>query len=74
MMTDIIYEWSQITHRSGQTPSAINVVWGDGHAGSSTSPAIFNQDDDYWDVDHGGYPGAPGNDQNFLNIMAAIQP
>jgi hypothetical protein len=54
MMTDIIYEWSQITHRS--------------------SPAIFNQDDDYWDVDHGGYPGAPGNDQNFLNIMAAIQP
>jgi prepilin-type N-terminal cleavage/methylation domain-containing protein/prepilin-type processing-associated H-X9-DG protein len=74
MMTDIIYEWSQITHRHGQTPAAINVVWGDGHASSCTSPAIFNQDADYWDVADGGYPGAPGNDQNFLNIMAAIQP
>ena len=73
MMTDIIYEWSQITHRNGQTPAAINAVWGDGHANSCTSPAIFNQDDDYWDVGHGGYAGAPGNDQNFLNINAAIQ-
>jgi prepilin-type N-terminal cleavage/methylation domain-containing protein len=74
MMTDIIYEWSQITHRSGQTPVAINVVWGDAHASTCTSPAIFNQGPDYWDVAQSGYPGAPGHDQNFLNIMAAIQP
>ena len=53
MMTDIIYEWSQITHRSGQTPLAINAVWGDGHATSCTSPAIFNQGPDYWDVANG---------------------
>jgi hypothetical protein len=74
MMTDIIYEWSQITHRSGQAPLAINVVWGDGHASSCTSRAIFNQGPDYWDVANTGYPGSPGHDRNFLNIMAEIQP
>jgi prepilin-type N-terminal cleavage/methylation domain-containing protein len=74
MMTDIIYEWSQLTHRSGQTPVAINAVCGDGHAGSCTSRAIFNQGPDYWDVANSGYPGAPGHDQNFLNIMAQVQP
>jgi len=75
MMNDTIYEWTLIAHRSGRTPSAINVVWGDGHASSCTGSAIFNQEPDYWNADAGlgGGPGEPGNDQNFLNIMAAIQ-
>ena len=76
MLTDIIYEWTQITHRTGSTPSAINIVWGDGHAGTCTSPAVVNPDPDYWNADAGlgAGPGEPGEDQNFLNIMAAIQP
>jgi hypothetical protein len=76
MLTDIIYEWTQITHRTGNTPSAINVVWGDGHATTCTAPAALNPDPDYWNADAGlgSGPGEPGNDQNFLNIMAAIQP
>lgn len=75
MLTDIIYEWTQITHRTGQKPSAINVVWGDGHASACTSKAALNPDPDYWNADAGlgAGPGEPGEDQNFLNIMAAIQ-
>jgi prepilin-type N-terminal cleavage/methylation domain-containing protein len=76
MMFDIVYDWTQIAHRSGQKPVAINVVWGDGHASSCTRPAVFNPAADYWNADAGlgGGPGEPGNDQQFLNIMAQIQP
>jgi prepilin-type N-terminal cleavage/methylation domain-containing protein len=76
MLTDIIYEWTQVTHRTGQTPSAINVVWGDGHTTVCTTPAALNPSPDYWNADAGlgSGPGEPGEDQNFLNIMAAIQP
>jgi prepilin-type N-terminal cleavage/methylation domain-containing protein len=76
MLTDIIYEWTQVTHRTGQTPSAINVVWGDGHTTTCTAPAALNPDPDYWNAGAGlgSGPGEPGEDQNFLNIMAAIQP
>jgi prepilin-type N-terminal cleavage/methylation domain-containing protein len=75
MLTDIVYEWTQITHRTGQSPTAINVVWGDGHSTACTAPAALNPDADYWNADAGlgSGPGEPGNDQNFLNIMAAIQ-
>jgi hypothetical protein len=76
MLTDIIYEWTQVPHRTAQTPSAINVVWGDGHTTTCTAPAALNPDPDYWNADAGlgSGPGEPGEDQNFLNIMAAIQP
>ncbi|MGD1084621.1 MAG: prepilin-type N-terminal cleavage/methylation domain-containing protein [Verrucomicrobiota bacterium] len=76
LLTDIIYEWTQITHRTGQTPSAINIVWGDGHASICTSQAALNPGPQYWNAAAGlgAGPGEPGEDQNFLNIMAAIQP
>jgi prepilin-type N-terminal cleavage/methylation domain-containing protein len=75
MLTDAIYEWTQIPHRTGDTPTAINVVWGDGHASTCSSPAVLNPDPDYWNADAGlgAGPGEPGEDRNFLNIMAAIQ-
>jgi hypothetical protein len=36
---------------------------------------VLNPDPDYWNADAGlgDGPGEPGNDQNFLNIMAAIK-
>lgn len=76
MLTDIIYEWTQVTHRTGKTPAAINIVWGDGHASTCASPAVLNQGPEFWNAGAGlgAGPGEPGNDQNFLNIMAAIQP
>ena len=76
VLTDVVYEWTLIPHRSGHNPSALNVVWGDAHASICTSPALFNQGPDYWDAADGlgGGPGEPGRDQNFLNVMATIQP
>ena len=76
MLTDAIYEWTQIPHRTGDTPTAINVVWGDGHASACAGAAVLNPDPDYWNADAGlgDGPGEPGNDKMFLNIMAAIQP
>ena len=76
MMTDILYEWTEITHRSSGVPTAINALWGDGHVSSCTGPAVLNPDPDYWNADAGlgGGPGEPGSDQQFLNINAAIQP
>jgi len=76
MLSDVIYEWTQIPHRTGDTPTAINVVWGDGHASACTGPAALNPDPDFWNADAGlgAGPGEPGNDQMFLNVMAALQP
>ena len=76
MLNDMIYEWSQIAHRSGQKPVALNVVWGDGHASGCTGAAVFNPAAEFWDAAAGlgGGPGEPGSDQMFLNIMATLQP
>jgi prepilin-type processing-associated H-X9-DG protein len=40
--TDLIYDWGSIAHRSGSTPSGLNVLWGDGHATVCTTPAAFS--------------------------------
>jgi len=76
LLTDIIYEWTEITHRDGKNPDGLNVVWGDGHATTCTSQAALDPAPDYWNAAAGlgSGPGEPGNDQNFLNIMAALQP
>jgi len=77
MLTDIIYEWVEITHRTaGHAPSGLNVVWGDGHAGTCTAPAALDPGGDYWNAlaGLGAGPGEPGEDRNFLAIMAALQP
>jgi len=76
LLTDIIYEWTEITHRDGKFPVGINVVWGDGHAATCPSLTALDPGTDYWNAAAGlgRGPGEPGNDQNFLNIMAALQP
>jgi hypothetical protein len=75
IMTDLIYEWTDIPHRAGKNPTAINIVWGDGHASVFTSNTTFNPSAQYWNVAAGigNGPGEPGFNQNFLNIMATIQ-
>ena len=76
VLSDVIYEWTQIPHRTGNVPKAINVVWGDGHASSCTGPTVLNPDSDHWNAGAGlgGGPGEPGADQMFLNVMATLQP
>ena len=77
-MTDLIYDWDSIPHRSGKTPTALNVLWGDGHAKASTSPAAFNYAN--WGSNPTGVNGA-GNPPDagdvgsqFDKIVSALQP
>ena len=78
IMTDLIYEWSDIPHRGGKDPTALNVLWGDSHASIFTSKAVFNTDATHWNVTAskaGGWnagPGETGFNQNFLNIFSLI--
>jgi prepilin-type N-terminal cleavage/methylation domain-containing protein len=73
MMTDLIFEWTDITHLGGKSPAALNVVWGDSHASVYTSKSVFNPDAAHWNV-AGGVGNGPGNiNQNFLNILSLIQ-
>ena len=67
---------SKAKERAKRTASAINVIWGDGHASACINRTALSPDPDYWNADAGlrNGPGEAGNDQNFLNIMAAIQP
>jgi prepilin-type N-terminal cleavage/methylation domain-containing protein/prepilin-type processing-associated H-X9-DG protein len=76
MLSDVVYEWSQVPHQAGGNPKALNVVWGDGHASSCTGPKVFDPDPDYWNADAGlgDGPGEPGHDQMFLNVMSTLQP
>ena len=74
-MTDLIYDWNSIPHRSGNTPNALNVLWGDGHAKASTSPAAF--DETYWGNNPTGASGgndAGDNTSGFNKIVSYLQP
>ena len=41
MTTDLISLYERIPHTSARRPSAINVLWGDGHAKATTTKAAF---------------------------------
>ncbi len=42
MVTDLIYTWGTMAHRSGRNPYGINTLWGDGHVTFSTTKAAFD--------------------------------
>jgi prepilin-type N-terminal cleavage/methylation domain-containing protein/prepilin-type processing-associated H-X9-DG protein len=74
-MTDLIYDYPSIPHRSGSTATALNILWGDGHVKISTSPAAFNYS--YWGSNPGGQGGgndAADNEPQFLKIISLLQP
>jgi prepilin-type N-terminal cleavage/methylation domain-containing protein/prepilin-type processing-associated H-X9-DG protein len=75
MMTDLMLEWVSIPHRSGNTPSGMNILWGDGHASVTTSRAVFNQDANHWNASAPPFASNGPGDSNtrFLNIMALIE-
>lgn len=75
-MTDLIYEYRSIPHRTGNNPAALNVLWGDTHANACTSKAAFDPGPTYWNA-----AAAPGSSQgpgdleaNFLRIVALLRP
>ncbi len=75
-MTDLIYDYPSIPHRSGPTPTALNILWGDGHVKVSTSPQAFNNPT-LWGSNPTGAGG--GNDagdhaNQFMKIISYLQP
>jgi prepilin-type N-terminal cleavage/methylation domain-containing protein/prepilin-type processing-associated H-X9-DG protein len=42
MLTDLIYTWGTLAHKSGNNPAGLNALWGDGHATYSTTRAAFD--------------------------------
>ncbi len=72
-MTDLIYDWDAISHRTGRTPKALNILWGDGHAVASTATQIFS-DQTLWGSDNNNTPYAANNANQFLKIVSQLTP
>jgi prepilin-type N-terminal cleavage/methylation domain-containing protein/prepilin-type processing-associated H-X9-DG protein len=73
--TDLIYDWGSIPHRSGPVPTALNVLWGDGHAKASTSQQAFSNPNLWGSAPLGTANGDAGDvDSQFLKIISYLQP
>ncbi|MGN6642010.1 MAG: hypothetical protein ACTHKU_03320, partial [Verrucomicrobiota bacterium] len=74
MMTDLVFSYDSIAHRSGSSPGALNCLWGDGHATVNTSKAAF--DPTLWGAGQSTTSSAvPGNNASmFLKILFLLQP
>ncbi len=71
ILTDTLYAYGTIPHRSGKNVNAMNMVWGDGHASASTSKAAL--DATLWN--NGNSALWPGNNNNtFHQILQLLQP
>ena len=74
MITDLIYTWRTIPHRSGNNPVGLHVAWGDGHVTFSTTKAAFDQAK-YWDTDDHLSNQNPGNNTpKFRSILSLLKP
>ena len=67
VMPDLIHVYEWIPHRSGNSPAALNVLWGDLHVTISTTKAAF--DPQFWG---NGGPGA--NPDAFQKILSLLKP
>ena len=65
-MTDIIYSWNNLTHRSGNDSPSLNVLWGDMHVSISASKPAFAAS--LWN------PDPDSNAQAFQKILALLKP
>jgi prepilin-type processing-associated H-X9-DG protein len=74
MITDLIYTWRTIPHRSGNQPVGLNVAWGDGHVSFSNSKWAFDRAR-FWDFDDHLSAANPGNNPGkFRSILYLLQP
>jgi prepilin-type processing-associated H-X9-DG protein len=74
MVTDLIYTWGTMAHKSGKNPAGLNALWGDGHATYSTTRAAF--DTNLWGGT-GATPSAqtPGdNPMKWRTIVSYLRP
>jgi prepilin-type N-terminal cleavage/methylation domain-containing protein/prepilin-type processing-associated H-X9-DG protein len=74
MVTDLIYTWRTIPHKSGDVPSGLNVAWGDGHVTFSSSRPAFNRQK-YWDTDdHLSNQNLGNNIAKFRSVLSLLRP
>ena len=73
IVTDLIYTWGTLAHKSGKNPYGVNVLWGDGHVKFSNTKAAF--DPKLWGPDPDNPAGAPGdNATNWRTIVSLLRP
>jgi len=65
-MTDTIYSYRTLAHRSGNAAPALNVLWGDMHVSASASTPAFAGS--LWN------PAPDTNPQHFQNILGRLTP
>ncbi len=75
LVTDLIYTWRTIPHRSAQNPAGLQVLWGDLHCSFSSTKAAFNQAK-YWDPgdDHLSAQNPGNNTAKFRSIVSLLRP
>jgi prepilin-type processing-associated H-X9-DG protein len=74
MVTDLIYTYGTLAHRTGRSPAGLNALWGDGHVTYSTTRAAF--DTTLWGGT-GAIPSAqtPGdNAMKWRTIVSYLRP
>ena len=74
VMTDLIFMYESIAHRSGSSAGALNCLWGDGHTTVNANKTAF--DPVLWSA---GQPDTStaipgGNTSAFLKILYLLQP
>jgi prepilin-type N-terminal cleavage/methylation domain-containing protein len=71
ILSDTLYAYATIPHRGGKNANGMNMVWGDGHASTSTSKAAL--DATLWGgANNGNWPG--NNNNTFHQILQLLQP
>ena len=82
-LTDLIYDYASIPHRSGSVAKALNVLWGDGHVAASTAAKAFDASpsetdpNSMWTDNPSGAPNGqdPGDvDGKFNKIISYLTP
>jgi prepilin-type N-terminal cleavage/methylation domain-containing protein len=74
MMTDLMFSYQSIAHRSGPSAGAINCLWGDGHTTVNATKAAF--DPTLWNASQPETSSLiPGNNTTaFCKILFLLQP
>ncbi len=74
VVTDLIYTWRTIPHRSVNYPVGLNALWGDLHVSFGRTKSAFDRAR-YWDFDDHLSAQNPGdNTIKFRSIVALLRP
>jgi prepilin-type N-terminal cleavage/methylation domain-containing protein/prepilin-type processing-associated H-X9-DG protein len=73
LVTDLIYTWGTLAHKSGKNPYGLNVLWGDGHVNFCTTKAAFDRQ--LWGPNDQEPATSPGNNEKeWRTIVSYLRP